>query len=174
MKEFLKKKTVYMAIMAALIALDLITKALARNYLATDTIVIIDGVLELKLAYNLGVAFGMFNKFTFFITIFSTIICAAMIFLFVITPSNKRLRPLNILLSFMIAGAAGNLFDRYVFGYVTDMIYFKLINFPIFNVADSYLTCSVIILAIMLLAYFKEEDFAFLKRKKKTEQEDVE
>ncbi|MFR8318828.1 MAG: signal peptidase II, partial [Catenibacillus sp.] len=50
---------------------------------------------------------------------------------------------------------------------VVDFLYFKLIDFPIFNVADIYVTCSVILFAILFLFYYKDEDdFKFLLPKK--------
>ena len=53
------------------------------------------------------------------------------------------------------------------FGYVSDFIYFKIINFPVFNVADCYVTVSVIIFIILILFVYKnEDDFAFLSLKK--------
>ncbi len=43
-------------------------------------------------------------------------------------------------------------------GYVVDLFYFKMINFPVFNVADIYVTCSAVFLAILLIFRYKEED----------------
>ena len=59
---------------------------------------------------------------------------------------------------FMIAGAIGNLIDRVMQQYVVDFLYFKLINFPIFNVADIYVTCAAIALLILGFIYYKDED----------------
>ena len=49
--------------------------------------------------------------------------------------------------------------DRIRLGYVVDFFYFNLIDFPIFNVADIYVTCAVAALAVLILWYYKEEDF---------------
>ena len=65
------------------------------------------------------------------------------------------------------AGALGNLIDRIFRGYVVDMIYFVPINFPVFNVADCYVTVSVVLLIILILFVYKEDDFGFLKLSKK-------
>ena len=63
----------------------------------------------------------------------------------------------------MIAGGAiGNLLDRLRLDYVVDFIYIVLINFPIFNVADMYVTFSTVILVIQVLFVYKENDFNFL------------
>ena len=57
------------------------------------------------------------------------------------------------------AGALGNLIDRIFRGYVVDMIYFVPINFPVFNVADCYVTVSCVLIVVMCLLKLKEEDF---------------
>ena len=67
----------------------------------------------------------------------------------------------------LIAGALGNFYDRLVQQYVVDFIYFCLIDFPIFNLADIYVTCSLIIFLFFFFFFYKEEDFQFLGRKEK-------
>ncbi|MDY3716667.1 MAG: signal peptidase II, partial [Blautia sp.] len=75
---------------------------------------------------------------------------------------------LRLLSYFITAGAIGNLIDRVRLGYVVDFIYFSLIDFPVFNVADIYVTGSMILLILLVLFFYKnEEDFAFLARSKK-------
>ena len=70
----------------------------------------------------------------------------------------------------MIAsGAVGNMIDRVSLGYVVDFFYFKLIDFPIFNVADIYVSVSCVLLAVLLVFFYKDQDFAFLSRSKKKE-----
>ena len=61
-----------------------------------------------------------------------------------------------------MAGAFGNLIDRVFRGYVVDFFYFKWIDFPVFNVADIYVTLSAIALIIVVLFYYKEEDFSLI------------
>ena len=58
--------------------------------------------------------------------------------------------------------AIGNMIDRLKLDYVVDFLYFSLINFPIFNVADIYVTLSAIYLVILLLFVYKESDLEFL------------
>ena len=73
-------------------------------------------------------------------------------------PNEKRFCYLDWIILFMIAGAIGNFIDRVVQQYVIDFLYFKLINFPIFNVADIYVTCAAFALLILGLIYYKDED----------------
>ena len=69
---------------------------------------------------------------------------------------------LHILLVMIAGGAIGNLIDRLRFDYVVDFIYIALINFPIFNVADMYVTFSTVLLIFQVLFVYKENDFNFL------------
>ena len=69
------------------------------------------------------------------------------------------------------SGAIGNFIDRVRFGYVRDFIYFKLINFPVFNVADCYVTISVAIFIVLILFVYKENEFDFLSFKKKADKD---
>ena len=64
--------------------------------------------------------------------------------------NQKSYRILRMLCVTYTAGALGNLIDRIFRGYVVDMIYFVPINFPVFNVADCYITVSTVILLIAL------------------------
>lgn len=61
--------------------------------------------------------------------------------------------------------------DRVRLDYVVDFIYFSPIDFPIFNVADIYVTVSMLLLLVLVMFYYKEEDFDFLKWKQNKEQE---
>jgi signal peptidase II len=59
-------------------------------------------------------------------------------------------------------GAVGNMIDRLLRGYVTDFLYFSLIDFPVFNVADCYVCIGAAVLALALFTRYKEDDFHFL------------
>ena len=60
---------------------------------------------------------------------------------------------------FLIAGAIGNLVDRVTLGYVRDFISFKFIDFPIFNVADIYITVSCVIILLICVFKLNNDDF---------------
>lgn len=66
--------------------------------------------------------------------------------------------PLYVTLVVLLAGALGNFYDRLFQGYVIDFIYFSLIDFPVFNVADIYVTLSVIVLIVMVLFVYKGDE----------------
>lgn len=140
------------------VALDQYTKALAVKHLADGPIPLIDGVFELRYLENRGAAFGMLqNQQTFFLII--TILTLILItILYIRMPHTKRFLPLRICLVSIVAGAIGNMIDRVTLKYVVDFFYFKLIDFPIFNVADIFATCASILLIILLFFYYKEDD----------------
>ena len=60
------------------------------------------------------------------------------------------------------SGAIGNMIDRIRLEYVVDFFYFVLINFPIFNMADIYVSVACVLLSIVMLFVYKEEDLDFL------------
>lgn len=176
-----------------LILFDQITKFMAATGLKNKSgFVIIDGVFELKYLENQSAAFSFdpisFIHKIFHITYFDThpqaFLNCKMAFFIVLTiivliliailyqriPWNRRFLPLNIILIGFFAGAIGNLIDRMIHHYVIDFFYFSLINFPIFNVADIYVTLSAIALILVIFFYYKEEDYAvfFLLRNQRS------
>ncbi len=142
-----------------LVVLDQYTKLLAVKHLKDQPdIPILKNIFELSYVENRGAAFGMMqNKQTFFI-ITTVLVLVAILWIFHTMPMEKKFVPGRMTLIFIIAGAIGNFIDRVAQGFVVDFLYFKLINFPVFNVADIYVTCSVFVLAFLLLFYYKEED----------------
>ena len=152
-------------LVAVLIIIDQITKRIAVNVLADGLrIPLINGVLEFTFVQNRGAAFGiMQNALPFFVVITLAALCVITYFLLHI-PSQNRYLPLRICLCFIAAGAIGNFIDRLRLSYVRDFIYFSLIDFPVFNVADIYITCATILLVLLMLFYYRDEDdFSLLK-----------
>ena len=154
-----------------LIALDQVTKYFAIRYLKDKpAIVLAEGIFELRYLENRGAAFGMLqNQKVFFILISLIVLTAIAYFLFKM-PQEKKYVPLHFLLVLIASGAIGNMIDRIRLEYVVDFFYFVLINFPIFNVADIYVSVSCVILAILMLFVYKDEDLEFASRKKNKEE----
>lgn len=172
-------------IVALLILIDQITKMFAFNGLKnTPGITIINGVFELKYLENQSAAFSLdpisliykIFHITYFDTHPQVFLNCKMAFFIILTvavlviiallyqriPWNRRFLLLNVILIGFFAGAIGNLIDRIVHNYVIDFFYFSLINFPIFNVADIYVTLSAIALIIVVFFYYKEEDYSVI------------
>lgn len=150
-----------------LVALDQYTKYLTVLHIPrNDYIPIIGDVFGLSYVKNTGAAFGSLQGNRWFFIIITTIILIIMIYVYTKIPKHRRYNPIRITLILIIAGAIGNYIDRIRLTYVVDMLYVKLINFPVFNAADSYVVVGAILLAILMLFKYKEEDFSFLKRSK--------
>ena len=81
--------------------------------------------------------------------------------------SSLRYLGLRMCTILITAGALGNMVDRTTQGYVVDFLYFKLIDFPIFNVADCYVTVATAVLLILLMKVYSDEDLAVLWQKRK-------
>lgn len=150
-----------------LVIFDQITKFLAKKFLeGQNPFVIIPGVFQLQYLENRGAAFGILqNQIIFFLIL--TIIVLGVIFYFSLKiPAEKKYNPLKIISLFISAGAIGNMIDRLFRHYVIDFFYFEWINFPIFNVADCYVSISSVVLALLFLFYYKDDDFEFLNKEK--------
>lgn len=163
----MNKKTIRLAVdvvlMLLLIALDQTTKYFAVEKLMNQKpFVLWDGVFELHYLENRGAAFGLLQGQKIFFVLISFIILAVIVYVLVKAPYQKRFNKLHITLVFIASGAIGNLIDRLRYDYVVDFLYFSLINFPIFNVADIYVTLASVSLVILLLFVYKESDLEFL------------
>ena len=93
-----------------------------------------------------------------FLYISVLLITAAVIWFYSKVPMERKYLPLRICAVLIVGGAFGNCIDRIRLNYVVDFFYFKLIDFPIFNVADIYVTVAAFLLVILILVYYKEED----------------
>ena len=124
---------------------------------------LIPGVLELLYVENYGAAFGMFRNMRFLFIVIAVVILAGILYVLFRMPDETRYRYLNLVLTVLAAGACGNLIDRISSVYVVDFIYFSLIDFPVFNLADIYVTVSAACLFLLVLFYYSDADLAFVK-----------
>lgn len=156
------------AVMLACLLLDQFTKYLAAFYLKNKPAhVLIDGVLELQYFENTGMAFSLFQNRQLLIVLMGFVVMAVVLFFLFRLPEEKKFRIVHILLAVLIAGALGNLIDRLRLNYVVDFISFVLIHYPIFNVADCFIVVSTILLFLLFMFVYKEEDLEFLSFRKK-------
>mgnify|MGYP001052551373 FL=1 len=153
-----------------LVLLDQYTKLLAIAHLKDQSAFVLwNNVFELHYLENRGAAFGIFQNQRWFFVIMTVVILVIVSWFYGRTPVEKRYLPLRICMVVLTAGAIGNFIDRLTRGYVVDFFYFSLIDFPIFNVADCYVTAGAILLAVLILFVFKDEELGFLSLKKKHE-----
>lgn len=137
-------------IIVLVVILDQVSKYLALTLLQPiGSYPIIDQVLEFNFVLNRGAAWGILeNHRWIFITVSCITIVAILIYLFFSKSINNVYK---ISLALVVGGGIGNMIDRlfYEQGAVVDFIYFKLIDFPVFNIADSAVTIG----AVMLISY---------------------
>ncbi len=151
-----KDYILYSVIIVCGIVLDQITKALASAYLtAVETCPIIKGVIHLTYAENTGMAFGMLkDKRWVFMTVSTVLIIAMGLYLY-LAKSEGRLYDISI--AMIVSGGIGNMIDRIGLGYVVDFIDFRLINFAIFNGADSFVCVGAGLLVLALILDLAKE-----------------
>lgn len=159
----MKQRIRHFIYLILLVVVDQVSKYWARITLKKDgPISIIPSVLKLQYHENTGAVWGIMTGKTLFLTIITVILSILLIFIYFKIPKDKKYLPVQIIWVFIIAGAIGNFIDRITLKYVVDFIYFELIDFPIFNIADTYLTVSCILLLVLGIFYYKESDFEFL------------
>ena len=161
-----------LAIALLLIIFDQLTKYGAAVFLkGKNAVPLIPGVLELYYLYpeNRGMAFGMLQGGTPLFVIFTVAVMILLLYAAGRIPAGRRFFLLRLVCVLMLAGAAGNLIDRVARGYVIDFIYFALIDFPVFNVADIFVVSSGVQLVGSCLFFYKDEDLQFLFGKKSEE-----
>lgn len=165
----MKKKITGLFWLVLLVAFDQITKILAKTNLeGTEGLNVIKGVFQFQYHENRGMAFGMLQNKIWLFVLFTIIVLIGIAFVYVKLPESRRYQPIHWILIFLAAGAIGNFIDRIFRNYVVDFLYFELIDFPIFNVADSYVTVSCIVLVLLFIFYYKDEDLEFLSKKKQS------
>ena len=159
----------YLILVFAIITMDLLVKLWAQNTLMDiGTIPIIKDIFHLTYAENRGAAFSILEgKRWFFI-----LLTAVMLIVIALAFFKNYFKGVwgKTTLVFIFSGAVGNFIDRLLLGYVVDMFDFRLINFPVFNVADIFLTVG----AIMGIIYILFIDKDLLKDEKKVVNDDTE
>ncbi len=137
--------------------LDQAAKIFAAGLLpSVKTIPVIEDVFHLTYVENTGAGFGVFKDYTWLLTALTIIVIIAVVGYYV----NKR--PKNKILvtalTFMMGGAVGNVVDRVRLGYVIDFFDFTFIDFPVFNIADCFITAGAIIFAVYILFFSDKKE----------------
>lgn len=146
-------------IIFGLVALDQVTKVIARIYLQPKgSIQIIKNFFHFTYVENRGGAWGIFGGNLALFIIITIISLGAMIFFF--KDFDLKADSLySISLCLLIAGTIGNFIDRVIFKYVTDFLDFYIFgyDFPVFNVADICIVLGVGLLVLKILFFSKGE-----------------
>ncbi len=164
-----------MLVIFCLVAFDQWTKYLAVTRLkGQEDFMVIKGILSFTYLQNKGAAWGMLSGQILFFIIITLLLSAGILYLYKNTYRLKENRYRNIILRadllVLLSGAIGNFIDRVMEGYVVDFIQTEFMEFPVFNVADCYVTISIGVFAILSLFFINEEEMDVLFRPmKKTE-----
>ncbi len=132
-----------------MLALDQVVKAWVRGAIPVHGSLggkPFPGIFEITLTYNEGIAFGMLQGMGPLLAPVAVVIAIASAWYSFRHPEEFWLS--HVAMGLLASGALGNLYDRVVAHKVTDMFWFRLIDFPVFNVADSCITVATILLMI--------------------------
>ena len=145
----------YILIAAVAYIADRVTKAWAAGALRSEhggCLPLIDGVFYFTYCENRGAAFSMMWGQTWLLVSVTSLICIAGIYLLFFGRRRLPVFP-SVCIAMAVGGALGNLYDRALLGYVIDMLDFRLINFAVFNVADSFICVGIILLGVWWIFY---------------------
>lgn len=177
MKQKLKQTFIFVFSVMILVFIDQLTKYFAVcNLKNGEPFVILPGIFELRYLENTGAAFGIMQGAKVLFLMITIVMIGFILYVYFKLPAERKYHVLRVICMVIEAGAIGNMIDRIRQDFVIDFFYFRLINFPIFNVADIYVTVSVFCLIICFLFYYKEEELEkiygdlFHRQKKKDEE----
>lgn len=153
------KYILFVLISGLLIFVDQLTKRLALKHLCNkEPKVLINNVLELVYVENRGAAFGILqNKYVLFYLLTALVLVIILFNLYKLDLTSKYI-PYFAFLVLIFSGAVGNFIDRLKNKYVIDFIYFKPIDFPVFNFADICITIGCAILIFSFMFIYKGDD----------------
>ena len=141
-----KKHLIIFSTASIAIIIDQLTKFLINmNLELNQSIPVINNVFHLTYILNSGAGFGILQQQKLLL-IFISIIVIGVILYYIRKIKNEKV--LQVLAGLVLGGTMGNLIDRISYGYVIDFLDFRI--WPIFNIADSFVTVGVIWLVIYL------------------------
>ncbi len=163
----------YLSAMVFVIIADQITKYIAVLYLKPiDTFPIVEGVIHFTYVENRGAAFGMLKDHRWIFMVVSAIVIC--LIFFVMFKFKNYLHPLMFTgLSFALGGGIGNMIDRIANGFVVDFVDFSLIDFAVFNLADTFVCIGVGLMLLDIILGKSNLDFLDNKKSKVTENNDT-
>ena len=146
--KFIKRKRSFWLVGILGIIFDQITKYLVVQSFSSigDTVPLWSGVFHLTYVINTGAAFSVFAGQVEILRWISLVVSLLLILFVWYSPKLYLIEQLGY--GFIFAGAVGNGIDRFLFGYVVDFFDFRLINFPVFNIADVAINIGVLLLLI--------------------------
>ena len=153
-RQKLIKEVTFFLVALVVVALDQISKFFVRTNMSLGQSIPEEGFFRITYATNTGGAFGIFANQAFLITLIA--IAGIVTILIYVRYSPLNIMPVRIALGLLLGGTAGNLIDRLSVGQVVDFIDigFGQYRWPTFNLADSVIVVSMIILVYFFLFKF--------------------
>ena len=159
MKNKLLKYLTFFISSSVLILVDQVTKKIAFDSLYNKKpVVLIDNILELVYVENRGAAFGILQNKQILFYILTVLVIFILIYNVYKLDFNLHNIYYFIFFILLFAGAIGNFIDRVKNKYVVDFIYFKPIDFPVFNFADICITISCILIIYSMIFIYKGDN----------------
>lgn len=147
-------------LIALLTSLDQFTKFVIKSkFELYESKEVIKNVFAITYIQNKGAAWGVMQGKRIFFLILTFLVVIGCFYVLYNIINNRKYIMLTLCVIFLISGAIGNMIDRFKLGYVVDFFDFKLIDFPVFNVADIYVTVSLFLILFLMIFIYKEEDF---------------
>ncbi|MGI6136323.1 MAG: signal peptidase II [Clostridiales bacterium] len=160
----MKRKTILTIIVEVLLILvfvsvDLLTKTFIYEPInaGAPDIVLINNILKFTAVQNTGASFGIFKGNAIILAIISLIIIIVVFIIQMFSLTKLKDKTFRFGLILIVAGGIGNIVDRFLLGHVRDFIYFELIDFPVFNIADSCLTIGCVLIIIYVIIYYVKD-----------------
>lgn len=173
-----KTNIIFFIMFVLLVFIDQAGKRAAFLFLRDSDIELIPGVLELHYLENKGAAWGMMQNQTWILIAITAIVLIVIACVFFRLSNGRfsngkfsngrfsngscslgnQFRFLRFCLVLLAAGAFGNLIDRVMNHYVIDFIYVSLIDFPVFNFADCFVSISAVLILYCILFRYKDMD----------------
>ena len=153
------RRWLFWVLLIGLLILDQVVKSWSRHaadgFAGRTFVTLWPNVFELKLTFNEGIAFGWLQGGGIFLAPVAVAIAVGAIWYNLSHPYESRWAHASAAL--LASGALGNLYDRLVLHRVTDMFYFRLIDFPVFNVADA---CITVAACMLIISWIREAIYA--------------
>ena len=141
-----------------------VKRDVVQNLALGETAELLPGLFRLERVHNYGAAWSSLSGARWLLIIVTVVGIGVLIWL--VTHIVRH--PLGVwALWLVIGGGIGNLIDRVLNGYVVDMIATEFIHFPVFNIADIFVTCGTIAAAVYYLKYYEKSDAKNWEKHKK-------
>ncbi|HDB1887199.1 TPA: signal peptidase II, partial [Staphylococcus aureus] len=146
---------IYYIIAVIVLIIDQLWKSAIVKWMEIgQTIPLWEGVFHITSLRNKGAAFGILQGQRWFFIIVTLIVVLGIIYY--LQTEGRNNRQISFALSLLLGGALGNFFDRLIRGEVIDSLDFRLIDYPIFNLADVFIVSGVALMILEVLLQSKK------------------